>query len=1113
VNKTKTIIVLLIAIIIGVSTNNVHAASKKHNAYSQKHYTTESPHFRFHYHRGLDHLIPRVANKLEQLRQIYAETYNISLPGKTDVVLYESEMSDAFAYSNFNFLYLGVHDYEFNMRGSSDWFDDVLAHEYAHVVSIWTGLKFPPSVSEIQLGYFTHPNSASRFEGLHVLPSETMPIWFLEGIAQYESSRRGADSWDSHRDMILRTLTLSDKLLSWPHMQVFAGKGDDFEKSYNQGFSLITYIADTYGYEKIVSILRENAKVGRLSFDGAVKAVLGISAKQLYNDWQEQLSRRYNAQIKAVGTQVYGRKINKDGFDNGYPKFSPDGKKIYFLSSGDNDYAFLDLYSYNLSDTVAEKKKIRYEMPVGSVYDIHNASGRITFVSPRGRKSFQETRLGGQRTFDLYVDELPPEKPKFFGKDTEKQVTTGKSVFASSFSPKGDQLVCAVRKFDKFFLAITDTSGSDMRIVYPPPGVNFASEFFRSTELPKSSDTAGFSTIFSLAWSPNGKDIAVDYIDGDRRKIGIYDTLHRTFSVFGDCLEYDRRNPSFNKDGSVLYFSSDETEIFNVYRYTFASGKLERLTNVSGGAFHPAVSDDGKKLVYSGYDRNGYGIYLIDTLKSLRTSTIDAADAITERARNTPQRYSTPLSNRLKYSRMPRQTLIVPTLLAEQLVTADNDEFKGVTHVKGGVVANFLDPLSWSDVGNEFGAFLLVDLKRIFEFIDFDKGLISPRASYDAGVFGTSKAFPVTVEGEAMVRGIAGEDWFYEESEDTTMVLPYRIQLTNLMLGASHPIADGLYGRLFLGLDRYDVALDLSEAYSEGVFTYNLSKGYRAGAMTWFSARGRNSRSNISPTGIAGKLQYNLWRQYSLKEENSFSVESNMLKERYDDYLFHLVDGRLLLGMSSPIYSKHDVHLSLAGSFLNTVGGGDIPSFYLPAAQVPGYAYFYKDKRAKVEFGDTTWVRYDTVLVTGKAVLSGQFSYRFPLWPGSIDKKLGFLYFDMLYGALNFSAGAGFGDPGKILDWERKDWLFSYGAEARLEALSFNNYPLCLSFRWDYGADRTGKETFVDDREITLGGHRFAFTVGFDFDGWGMMPVTDYFSPSKMKMTPTLRPGGRRLDN
>jgi hypothetical protein len=453
--------------------------------------------------------------------------------------------------------------------------------------------------------------------------------------------------------------------------------------------------------------------------------------------------------------------------------------------------------------------------------------------------------------------------------------------------------------------------------------------------------------------------------------------------------------------------------------------------------------------------------------------------------------------------------LIVPTLIAEQLVTSDNDENKGITHVKGGVAVNFMDPLAWGDIGNEFGALLLVDLKRIFSFIDFNKGLISPYASYDAGFFGSSKTLPVTIDGEVTVRGIAGEDWFFEESEDTMMVLPYKIQLTNLLLGASRPIADGLYGHLFFGLDRYGVALDLEEAYDAGIFSYNLSKGYRIGAMSWFSAMARDSRSNISPKGIAGKLQYSLWQQYSLKEENSFVYEegSPIPKEQHDAYLFHLVDGRLLLGMNSPIYPKHDFHLSLSGSLLKTIDNHDIPSFYLPAAQVPGYTFYYKDEKIKVdEFsGDTAMMKYDTVLVTGKAILAGQLSYRFPLWPGSIDKKLGFLYFDMLYGALNFSAGAGFDDPADALKLDRKDWLFGYGAELRLEAISFNNYPLCVGFRWDYGADKASREIFVDNREVTLGGHRFAFSIGYSFDNWGTIPVVDYFSPSKMKTTPTLR--------
>jgi Tol biopolymer transport system component len=1086
-------------------------AGRRLNARGQQHFTVESPHFRIHYHRGLEHLTPRVAAKLEELYQIYSETYHIVLPAKTDVVLYESEIPDAFAYPNFNFIYIGVHDYEFNLRGSSDWFDDVLTHEYAHIVSMWTGLKFAPAVPEVQVGFFSQYNAATRFEGLHVLPSQSMPIWFIEGIAQYESKRRGSDRWDSHRDMILRTLTLSDNMLSWPNMQVFAGRGDDFEKVYNHGFSLVMYISETYGYDRIVSILRENARVGRLSFDGSVRAVLGISAKQLYDDWQEWLGRRYRDQIREIGEQVFGRKINDKGYDNRHPRFSPDGSRIYFISNADNDYSLRSLYSYNLSDTVDDKRRIRYEMPISSQYDIHAPSGRIVYVSMKSRRSYQEPRMGGHRLFDLFVDTLPPERPRFFRRKTERQLTEGKSVFAAAWSPAGDKLVCAVRKLDRFFIAVVDTSGENMRIVYPRTGVS-AEEFFRSARLPEGSDSLSFGTIFSLVWSPDGNRIAVDYIDGVNRKIGIYDTLQGTFTVFNDTDEYDQRNPSFNRDGSVLYFSSDKTGIFNVYRYSFRTGHLQRLTNVSGGAFHPAVCDEERRLVYSGYDRDGYGIYLIENMRALQTTALLTSDALTPRRareKTTARTPSAPLSNRQPYSRIPRQWLFVPTLLAEQLIPT-YDESKGTTHIKGGLIVNFMDPLAWAGVGNEGGAFLLVDrniINPVLNFLDKDRE-IAPFASYDAGAFVTSRMLPLTVDGELTLRTIAGRDMFYEESEGKDMSLLYSIRITNALLGASHPLHNGLWGQLFVGLDRYDVSLK-DDFFP--TFSYNMSKGYRAGAMAWFLAQARNSRSNISPTGFAGKLQYNLWQQHSLQEENSIKIEDGGIpKEQYDDYLFHLINGRMLLGMGSPLYPKHDIHLSLGGSYLKPIGNQDLPSFYLPAARVPGYAFLYWDEKIRVsESGDSTRTVQDTVLVTGRAVLSGQLSYRFPLWPGRIDRKLGFLYFDRLYGALNLNAGAGFDNPGDVFNFDRSDWLLAYGAELRLEALSFNNYPLSVKLRWDYGADRASPENFADNREVTLGGHRFAFSLGFRFDDWHTIPLIDYFTPARLGNSSGVRMSGR----
>lgn len=1068
------------------------AEGRNLNAFGRKHYTVESTHFRIHYHQGLDHLTKRVAEKLEELYTIYTDTYEIVLPSKTDVVLYDGDIPEGFAFANFNFLFIGVHDYEFNLRGSSDWLDDVITHEFAHVVSIWSAKKLHPSIPSLQLGYFTHPNQSFRTEALHVYPTDILPPWFTEGIAQYESSRHGADSWDSHRDMIMRTLVLSNRTLSWDHMNVFSGRGDDYEKTYNHGFSITRYIADTYGYDKVVSLLRESTRFDRLSFDGAIKAVLGISAKKLYNDWKRHLETEYKQQIRNIGTQVYGKKINKDGYDNRLPRFSPDEKKIYFISNGKNDYSFRSLMSYSLSDTVDEKKKIKFEMPVTNDYDIHGPSGYISYVK---MKSVQEPKKGGQKTFDLFIDTLPPEKKGFnpFRKKTERQITERKSVFTTAFSPKGDRLACAVRKYDRYHLAITDTSGKDLRIVYP--AVKSEKSFFKSVSLPQgSSDSTFLNTIFSLSWSPDGHSIAVDFIDGDNRKIGIYDTLSRSFSLVCDT-EHDERNPFFNSDGSSLYFSSDRSGIFNIYRYVFSSETLEKLTNVSGGAFSPAVSKDGKKLVYAGYDQDGYGIYLIDSIKVLESQTQTEAVALREKKK--AQTYTVPLTSRRPYSKFPRQLLVVPTLLGEQMVTSDEDETKGITRVKAGVVLNFMDPLAWAGVGNEGGAFFLVEPSRIFDFFNPDKGGINPEANYDAGIYLLSNMLPLSLSADYMVRGISGEDWFYDESEEMMQMLPYNIQLQNFLLSTSHQFGGAFGANLYMGFNLYNVALDLEEVYDQGVFNYNLSKGYRVGGMAHMLSQSQNARSNISPTGMAAKLQYNYRNELSLKEENSFSTDASILKERYDRYRYHELNGQFKWGFSSPVYSKHDFHFDLNGSYIKPIGNPDIPSFYYPVSQVPGYIYYYKDTKTRIEYGDTNTVIYDTVLVSGKAVMSGELSYRFPLWPGQIDKKFSFLYLDRLYGALNLSGGAAWDKPEEALEFNRSDWILAYGAEVRLEALSFSSYPLALSFRWDHGADRPAP----------IGGNRFSLSVGFSFDNWDMISVPDYSNPSKFKYGYSARPG------
>ncbi len=1046
----------------------LNSFAARFNAFGLKFETVNTEHFRISYMKNCGYLVEKVSTKLEQLYSIYKDTYGFTLPSKTDVIILDSDYSNGWALAYTNTITLWSHDSDFELRGTHDWWEDVITHEFAHIVSINAGLKLSPTIPDLRFGFFSHPNEKNRTEIFHSLSTDILPFWFTEGIAQYESSRHGADSWDSHRDMILRTLVLSDKLLSWAHMQVGSGKGDDYEKSYNHGFALVSYIAQKYGYNKIALMVRESTKINRLDFDRVIKAVLGISGEQLYEEWKIHLQKIYKQKIADIGTQVYGKKINKDGFVNLWPKFSPDGSRIFFLSNGKRDYSRKVLFSYTLSDTVEEKQRIRLEMGISDNYDIHIPTGRICYSSAHSAKSQLSASEGGTRVLDLFIDTLPPEKKKFklFHK-TDRQITRKKSVFNSSFSPTGDKIAYSQRSVDRFFLSITDTSGKNDRKVFPGE-----------------SDSVEIKYIYSMDWSPNGKDIAFSFMDKKNRKIAIYDTTDKSCKVFCSS-DFDQRDPSFSPDGKFLYFSSDRNGIFNIYRYNFESKKLEQVTNVAGGGFEPSLSPDGKKMVYAGYARDGYGIYLIDTIKVLSETTID--DPFTPLTRHPISSNSKAGTPQRALRGVPRQLLVMPILLGEQTVNQDHNVNKGKTIVKTGLIFNLIDPWTISGMGSELNGYLFLQPSHIIDMLSFKKGFFDVKNNYDLGLFGSTQLLPLTLSFDYTMRGIAARDWFFNEVQEETEFTYYNAQIQDLNFKISHILGSenarkhfGLH--LLGGFDFYDIRLLLDDVF---VFKYNLNKAFRTGVMSTFGTQKSEAKSTISPVGMVAKLQYDFWDQHALKEENSFSTDDGTLKERYDDYQYHQVTGHTKMGLPAPWYARHDLHLDLMGTAIKVIKQDTpIPSFLLPAAWIPGYSYYYRDKKIKrITQKDTVEIEYDTAQVSGKAIIQGELSYRFPLWPRYlIDKKVGIFYLERLYGAINLSGGAAWDNPSDFKNLDRDDWLLAFGLELRLEAQTFSSLPFALKLRWDKGLDQ----------KAPRGGNRFTFAIGYDFDNWDLVLLPDY---------------------
>lgn len=134
-------------------------------------------------------------------------------------------------------------------------------------------------------------------------------------------------------------------------------------------------------------------------------------------------------------------------------------------------------------------------------------------------------------------------------------------------------------------------------------------------------------------WSPDGTTIAFatdnqlldvnDTIPSGIMRIGLLNIEENSVSYLSVAQWANHINPHFSPDGDALYFISDPDGINNIYRYSFKDSGFYKVTDVTTGvcgltALSPAMSVSSKrgKIVFNVFDNMNY---LIQTLDSTQT--------------------------------------------------------------------------------------------------------------------------------------------------------------------------------------------------------------------------------------------------------------------------------------------------------------------------------------------------------------------------------------------------------------------------------------------------------------------------------------------------------------
>jgi len=229
----------------------------------------QTEHFDIYFYDGGDKLGKFSAEVLEDAYQTVKEELRYSLNKRVPIIIYNSH--NEFQQTNVTpgLLPEGVGGFTeaFKNRvvipfmGSYEDFRHVLHHELTHAMIF-------------DMLYGNIIRSILSRQALFDLP-----LWFAEGYAEY-SSRHGLDY---QADMILRDAALHNYLQPLEYVGGFL--------AYKQGQSVLSFIVERYGKEKIAEILNKG-KI-HLSMDKALKAAIGIDQKGLTDEWMKTLKKEY----------------------------------------------------------------------------------------------------------------------------------------------------------------------------------------------------------------------------------------------------------------------------------------------------------------------------------------------------------------------------------------------------------------------------------------------------------------------------------------------------------------------------------------------------------------------------------------------------------------------------------------------------------------------------------------------------------------------------------------------------------------------------------------------------------------------------------------------------
>jgi len=430
----------------------------------------------------------------------------------------------------------------------------VLSHELVHVFQnrIWFG---------------------TGLNALNKRLTMNIPLWFIEGMAEFYSL-----GWNGESDSYMRDLVINQNVIPLTRLEYYGGL-----VIYKEGQSVLKFIEDRYGIQKIGEIV--NAIRVTKSFDRAVEKVLGINIQKLDEMWQRKIKKDYwpllseREYVDEIARKVVDHRVKKN-YLNYAPSISSDGSRIIYYTDSKGDIeirAVSPINNRDLGRVVTGGRGRKFE-------SLHILEGHIG-VSPTGDTICFTSKEMGRDVLYLYSFK----KGRIINRISLKL----DRIMWPEFSPDGKRIVLTGVIDGTPDIYLYNLENKDL--------FNLTNDFY--SELNPS--FWGDKVLF-VSSKPSGNEWDYDK----------YDLYVIEDGVIKKLLSFDGSVFSPYGRDSLIYFLSERDGSKNLFVYNVNSGRIYQLTRFLESIQGYSIDRNGTSCALSCFVDGAWDIFYMDDLSS-----------------------------------------------------------------------------------------------------------------------------------------------------------------------------------------------------------------------------------------------------------------------------------------------------------------------------------------------------------------------------------------------------------------------------------------------------------------------------------------------------------------